>query len=91
VLPDGLSIDDEGHIYIAAPTVNQILRVHEDGTVETLAEESDGLDAPTSLIYAEDEDGNAVLYAVNYSIAIAPPGGAGPALLKIHLGEYDDK
>jgi sugar lactone lactonase YvrE len=86
VLPDGLTIDGEGHLYIAAPTVNQILRVHEDGTVETLAEESDGLDAPSSLIYARDEDGNGVLYAVNYSIAIAPPGGAGPALLKIPLG-----
>jgi sugar lactone lactonase YvrE len=86
VLPDGLSVDNEGNVYIAAPTVNQILRVHEDGTVETLAEESDGLDAPSSLIYAQDEDGNRVLYAVNYSIAIAPPGGAGPALLKIPLG-----
>ena len=87
VLPDGLTIDNEGNIYVAAPTVNQILRLHEDGTAETLAEESDGLDAPSSLIYAEDEAGSAVLYAVNYSVAIAPPGGAGPALLKVRLGE----
>lgn len=86
-LVDGIVVDPEGRVVVAAPTVNEVVVVSEDGEIDTLAIAEDGLDAPASVVYYADEDGNAVIYAVNFSVAVAPPGGAGPALLSIALDE----
>lgn len=80
---DGIILDDDGNVIVAAPTSNLVLRVSEGGAMEALATVSDGLDAPASVAYYVDADGNASIYTVNFSIAVNPPGGAGPALIII--------
>ena len=69
---DGIILDAEGNVIVAAPTSNLVLRVHTDGTMDALATVSDGLDAPASVAYYEDADGNASIYTVNFSIVVNP-------------------
>jgi sugar lactone lactonase YvrE len=86
-LVDGIVVDPDGNIIVAAPTVNEVVIVSDDGEVEALAIVDDGLDGPASVVYYADEDGNEMVYAVNFSVAVTPPGGHGPALLEISLSE----
>ncbi len=87
---DGIALDADGNVIVAAPTINAVLLVHADGMVETLATGGeDGLDAPASVVFSVDDDGHQSIYAVNFSVAVAPPGGVGPALLRIDLGESE--
>lgn len=82
-------MDSDGNIIVAGPTINEVFRVDDEGTVETLASGEDGMDAPASVVYRVDDDGQQTIYTVNFSVAVAPPGGAGPALLKIDAGELE--
>ncbi|MFN0089264.1 MAG: SMP-30/gluconolactonase/LRE family protein [Acidimicrobiales bacterium] len=80
---DGIALDVHGGVYVAAPGVNAVVRVNRDGSVDTLATAADGLDAPTSVAFGTGKGHRQSLFAVNFSIAIAPPGGAGPSLVEI--------
>jgi sugar lactone lactonase YvrE len=85
-LVDGIALDVHGNVYVAAPTINSILRVNVDGSIDTLATVADNLDAPTSIAFGTGKGNRHSLYAVNFSAAIAPPGGAGPSLVRIQVG-----
>ena len=80
---DGIILDDDGNVIVAAVSSNLVLRVSADGSMEALATVSDGLDAPASVAYHVDADGNASIYVANFSVAVNPPGGAGPSVIKI--------
>ena len=87
---DGIALDADGNVIVAAPTINAVLLVHADGTVDTLASGGeDGLDAPASVVFSVDDEGHQAIYAVNFSVAVAPPGGVGPALVKIDLSDSE--
>ena len=88
-LVDGIVLDSEGNVIVAAPTINQVFQVDAEGNIDILADVDNGLDAPASVAYYVDEDDHAIIYAVNFSVAVAPPGGAGPALVKIDAGHHD--
>ena len=60
------------------------------GAIETVATQADGLDGPASVAVAPDADGTERLYVSNFSVALAllvPPGGAGPGIVMIPLGD----
>ena len=83
---DGIALDVHGNVYIAAPANNEVQRVNVDGTLETLATASDGLDGPTSVAFGTSKGDRQSVYAVNFSIALGTPLGAGPGLVKIDVG-----
>ena len=84
---DGIALDVHGNVYIADVLANAVVRVKTDGSVEVLATAADGLDAPSSLAFGTGEGDRYSLYVVNFSVALAPPGGAGPALLRLTVDE----
>jgi sugar lactone lactonase YvrE len=85
-LVDGIALDVHGNVYVAAPTINSIVRVNVDGSIDTLATAADNLDAPTSIAFGTGKGNRQSVYVVNFSVAIAPPGGAGPSLVRIQVG-----
>lgn len=87
---DGIILDEAGHIIVAAPTSNLVLQVSPDGSVKALATVSDELDAPASVAYYVDAEGNASVYVANFSIAVNPAGGAGPSLMQIALTDDNE-
>jgi sugar lactone lactonase YvrE len=84
---DGIALDVHGNIYIANVLSSSIVRANTDGSVETLATAADGLDAPSSLAFGTGKGDRQSLYVVNFSVALLPPGGAGPALLRVAVDE----
>lgn len=85
--PDGIALSAHGDMYVAMPFSNSVIRVDSDGSVSTVADVSDGLDAPSSVAFGTSHGDRRSLYTVNFSVALAPPGGAGPALVRIDVGE----
>jgi sugar lactone lactonase YvrE len=79
--PDGIALDNRGNIYVAVIDQSAVKRVdRSDLSVALIADADDGLDFPSSVAFGHGRT-TKDLYAVNF--AIGPPGGAGPALLKI--------
>jgi sugar lactone lactonase YvrE len=77
---DGIAFDVHGNVWAAIIAQSTIVRVSPDGTVTTVATAADGLDWASSIAFGKDHD----LWAVNF--AIGPPGGPGPALLRLAVG-----
>lgn len=74
---DGIAFDVHGNLWAAVIAQSTIVRVSPDGTVTTVITAADGLDWASSLAFGKGHD----LWVVNY--AIGPPGGPGPALLRL--------
>lgn len=83
---DGIALDVHGNVYVANPIGNVVVRVNEDGSLDTLAAEADGLDRPTSIAFGTGNGERQSIYAVNFSVALGFPLGTGPALSKIAVG-----
>ena len=77
---DGIAFDVHGNVWVAVIAQSTIVRVSPDGTVATVATAADGLDWASSIAFGKGHD----LWAVNF--AIGPPGGPGPALLRLAVG-----
>ena len=82
IVVDGIAVDDDGRVYVAAPTIHEVLLVAADGAdVDTVASASDGLDAPSSVVI-----GNGVLYVANFSAALAAfTNETGPSIVQVPL------
>jgi sugar lactone lactonase YvrE len=90
VLVDGIALDAAKTLYVAQPAANTVVRVTPAGAIEPVATKTDGLDGPASVAVATDADGTERLYVSNFSVAMAPlvpPGGAGPGIVLIPLGD----
>jgi sugar lactone lactonase YvrE len=90
VLVDGIALDAANNLYAAQPAANTVVRVTPAGAIETVATRADALDGPASVVVASDADGAERLYVANFSVALAPlvpPGGAGPGIVIIPLGD----
>lgn len=74
---DGIAFDVHGNVWAAVIAQSTIVRVSPSGVVTTVATAADGLDWASSIAFGKNGD----LWAVNY--AIGPPGGPGPALLRL--------
>lgn len=77
---DGIAFDVHGNVWAAVIAQSTIVRVSPGGAVTTMATAADGLDWVSSIAFGKSGD----LWAVNF--AIGPPGGPGPALLRLDMG-----
>lgn len=77
---DGISFDVHGNVWACVIAQSTIVRVSPSGVITTMATATDGLDWASSLAFGKNGD----LWVVNF--AIGPPGGPGPALLRLDLG-----
>lgn len=77
---DGIAFDVHGNVWAAVIAQSTIVRVSPGGAVTTMATATDGLDWVSSIAFGKSGD----LWAVNF--AIGPPGGPGPALLRLDMG-----
>ena len=77
---DGIAFDVHGNVWAAVIAQSTVVRVSPSGAVTTMATAADGLDWASSIAFGKSGD----LWAVNF--AIGPPGGPGPALLRLDMG-----
>ena len=77
---DGIAFDVHGNVWAAVIVQSTIVSVSPNGAVTTVATAADGLDWASSIAFGKSHD----LWAVNF--AIGPPGGPGPALLRLEVG-----
>ena len=77
---DGIAFDVHGNVWAAVIAQSTIVRVSPSGEVTTMATAADGLDWASSIAFGKTGE----LWVVNF--AIGPPGGPGPALLRLDIG-----
>jgi sugar lactone lactonase YvrE len=79
---DGIDIDGDGNIYVAAPIVHLVLMVSSDGEdVSTVADAGDNLDGPASVAIGED-----ALYVANFSGALGESSNKkGPSIVRVPI------
>jgi sugar lactone lactonase YvrE len=78
---DGITFDVHGNVWAAVIAQSMIVSVSPSGDdITTVATAADGLDWASSIAFGRNDD----LWAVNF--AIGPPGGPGPALLRLAVG-----
>jgi sugar lactone lactonase YvrE len=79
---DGIDIDDDGNVYVAAPLVHLVLKVSSNGKdVSTVADASANLDGPASVAVGED-----ALYIANFSAALgATSNKKGPSIVRVPI------
>lgn len=82
---DGIALDVHGDIYSVVIAQSKLVRIDpHTGEITTLATADDRLDFPSSLAFGTGKGDRQSVFVVNF--AIGPPGGTGPALLKIDVG-----
>ncbi|HYZ90854.1 MAG TPA: SMP-30/gluconolactonase/LRE family protein [Actinomycetota bacterium] len=82
-LVDGIDVDDDGNIYVAAPLIHSVLKVSFDGkTISTVADANDNLDGPASVVIGED-----AVYVANFSGALGEmvTNKKGPSIVKVPI------
>jgi sugar lactone lactonase YvrE len=79
---DGIDIDDDGNIYVAAPIIHLVLKVSSDGKeFSTVADATDNLDGPASVAIGENE-----IYIANFSGALGEASnGKGPSIVRVPI------
>jgi sugar lactone lactonase YvrE len=83
VTPDDFAFDRLGNLYLANGPSGSVLRIHPDGTVETLASAGDGLQHVTAVSFGRDGDAKLDLFILT---AALPPATSFPRVLKLHVG-----
>ena len=83
---DGIALDVHGNIYGVVITQSKLVKIDaQTKEITTLATAADGLDFPASLSFGTGKGDRQSVFVTNY--AIGPPGGTGPALMKVEVGE----
>ena len=79
---DGIDIDDDGNVYVAAPIVHIVLKVSSDGkNISTVADANDNLDGPASVAIGED-----AIYIANFSAALGESSNKkGPSIVRVPI------
>jgi sugar lactone lactonase YvrE len=82
---DGIALDVHGNIYGLVIAQSKLVRIDaQTKEITTLATAADGLDFPASLAFGSGKGNRQSVFVTNF--AIGPPGGTGPALLKVEIG-----
>ncbi len=82
---DGIAFDVHGDLYALVIAQSKLVRIDLDtGEITTLATADDGLDFPASLAFGTGRGDRKSVFVTNF--AIGPPGGTGPALLRVEVG-----
>ena len=79
---DGIDVDDDGNIYVAAPLVHLVLKVAPDGKeITTVADANDNLDGPASVALGDD-----AVYVANFSGALGESSNKkGPSIVRVPI------
>jgi sugar lactone lactonase YvrE len=79
---DGIDVDENGSIYVAAPLIHAVLKVSPDGKdISTVADAEDNLDGPASVAIGSD-----ALYIANFSGALGESSNKkGPSIVRVPL------
>lgn len=77
---DGLAFDSRNNLYVAVSGVDTIARVTPEGTIGTLARDSDGLDEPSSVAVGPARNDRISLYITNFAL-----NGTDPSLMKLDV------
>ena len=77
---DGITFDVHGNVVACVIAQSTIVSVSPTSAITTIATAADGLDWASSLAFGKNTD----LWVVNF--AIGPPGGPGPAVLRLDAG-----
>jgi sugar lactone lactonase YvrE len=82
--PDDFTFDELGNLYVATEPRHSVVRVHPDGTEETIASAADGLQNTTAVLFGRHGDARLDLYILS---ALIPPGPASrPGVYVLHVG-----
>ncbi len=84
VTPDDFAFDRLGNLYLADGPSMSVLRIHPDGTQETLASAADGLQHTTAVLFGRSGDANLDLYILSF--ALPPATNSRPGVYKLHVG-----
>lgn len=79
---DGIALDGHGDVYAATGVNNTVVRVADDGSMDTLATKDDGLNQPSTLAFGRGRDRN-TLFVANFSLLSPEPT---PGVLRIRVG-----
>lgn len=82
VTADGLAIDREDDLYVGVNGQDTVVRVQQDGTLETLATAEDGLDAPSDVTFGTTGDEQTAVFITNYAVISME----NPSLMKLDVG-----
>jgi sugar lactone lactonase YvrE len=79
---DGIDVDADGNVYVAAPIVHRVLKVSSDGNkISTIADASDNLDGPASIALGKD-----AVYIANFSAALGKSSNKkGPSIVRVPI------
>jgi sugar lactone lactonase YvrE len=78
---DGIDVDDDGNVYVAAPLIHSVLKVSSDGQDVSTVDAGDDLDGPASVALGED-----ALYVANFSEALGEASNKkGPSIVRVPI------
>jgi len=81
---DGIALDKHGDVYVTVNVENLLVKVDgDDGQIDILADENDGLDFPAGVAFGRNKD-RRKLYITNFAYYSGDTGN--PALLRMHVG-----
>jgi len=82
--PDDFAFDRVGNLYVATQPAMSVVRIHPDGSMETIASAADGLQNTSAVLFGRHGDSRLELYILS---AVIPPGpGSHPAVYKLNVG-----
>lgn len=81
---DGIALDVHRDIYVAVNKQDLLLRVSGDGEmIDIVADESDGLDFPSTIAFGQGPAGKKNLYISNFALFSGPTGHPGLLVTKV--------
>ena len=82
---DGIAFDTREHLYVALVSQNKLVRIAPDGSIETLADENDELDAPSDVAFGTTRGEQKDVFITNFAFPefSAEPD---PTLMKLDVG-----
>lgn len=79
---DGLAIDTQDTLYVGVIGQDTVVRVFQDGTIETLATATDGLDGPSDVTFGTARGEQRSIFITNFALL----NQLKPSLMKLDVG-----
>jgi sugar lactone lactonase YvrE len=81
--PDDFCFDLTGNLYVATEPSMSVVRIRPDGTQETIASSTDGLERTTAVLFGRVGSNILDLYILSFGI---PPEPSNPGVFQLHVG-----
>lgn len=82
---DGIAFDTRENLYVALVSQNKLVRIAPDGSIETLADEVDDLDAPSDVAFGTSRGEQKDVFITNFAFP-AFSAEPDPTLMKLDVG-----